>query len=384
MQDMKKEIYLDHAATTQMWPEVKVVMEPYHSDKYGNASTSYDIGKEAKRAMENARRKIADAIDANPEEIYFTSGGSESDNWAIKCLAGSQKKKGKHIITSKIEHHAVLNSCEYLESLGYEVTYLDVDEYGLIDIQNLKKAIRPDTTLITIMYGNNEIGTIEPTQEIGNIAHQHNVIFHTDAVQAVGQIPMSVKYQPIDCLSASGHKFHGPKGIGFLYAKDGVALPSFIHGGGQERGKRAGTENVAGIVGMAEALSLSNQRLRQSMWYVERLRDYFVGRIMKECSGVRYNGHPSRRLPGNINLSFTGVDASTLLILLEEDGIRASAGSACNTGVTRVSHVLEAIGVPEEYASGSVRFTLGSENTKEEIDRTIQAIKDDVELLRQA
>ena len=384
MQDMKKEIYLDHAATTQMWPEVKVVMEPYLSDKYGNASTSYDIGKEAKRAMENARRKIADAIDANPEEIYFTSGGSESDNWAIKCLAGSQKKKGKHIITSKIEHHAVLNSCEYLESLGYEVTYLDVDEYGLIDIQNLKKAIRPDTTLITIMYGNNEIGTIEPTQEIGNIAHQHNVIFHTDAVQAVGQIPMSVKYQPIDCLSASGHKFHGPKGIGFLYAKDGVALPSFIHGGGQERGKRAGTENVAGIVGMAEALSLSNQRLRQSMWYVERLRDYFVGRIMKECSGVRYNGHPSRRLPGNINLSFTGVDASTLLILLEEDGIRASAGSACNTGVTRVSHVLEAIGVPEEYASGSVRFTLGAENTKEEIDRTIQAIKDDVELLRQA
>ena len=384
MQDMKKEIYLDHAATTQMWPEVKVVMEPYLSDKYGNASTSYDIGKEAKRAMENARRKIADAIDANPEEIYFTSGGSESDNWAIKCLAGSQKKKGKHIITSKIEHHAVLNSCEYLESLGYEVTYLDVDEYGLIDIQNLKKAIRPDTTLITIMYGNNEIGTIEPTQEIGNIAHQHNVIFHTDAVQAVGQIPMSVKYQPIDCLSASGHKFHGPKGIGFLYAKDGVALPSFIHGGGQERGKRAGTENVAGIVGMAEALSLSNQRLRQSMWYVERLRDYFVGRIMKECSGVRYNGHPSRRLPGNINLSFTGVDASTLLILLEEDGIRASAGSACNTGVTRVSHVLEAIGVPEEYASGSVRFTLGSENTKEEIDRTIQVLKDDVELLRQA
>lgn len=384
MQDMKKEIYLDHAATTQMWPEVKVVMEPYLSDKYGNASTSYDIGKEAKRAMENARRKIADAIDANPEEIYFTSGGSESDNWAIKCLAGSRKKKGKHIITSKIEHHAVLNSCEYLESLGYEVTYLDVDEYGLIDIQNLKKAIRPDTTLITIMYGNNEIGTIEPTQEIGNIAHQHNVIFHTDAVQAVGQIPMSVKYQPIDCLSASGHKFHGPKGIGFLYAKDGVALPSFIHGGGQERGKRAGTENVAGIVGMAEALSLSNQRLRQSMWYVERLRDYFVGRIMKECSGVRYNGHPSRRLPGNINLSFTGVDASTLLILLEEDGIRASAGSACNTGVTRVSHVLEAIGVPEEYASGSVRFTLGAENTKEEIDRTIQAVKDDVELLRQA
>lgn len=383
MQDMKKEIYLDHAATTQMWPEVKVVMEPYLSDKYGNASTSYDIGKEAKKAMEEARAKIADAIDASPEEIYFTSGGSESDNWAIKCLAGSQKSKGKHIITSKIEHHAVLNSCEYLEKLGYDVTYMDVDMYGLVDVQRLRETIRPDTTLITIMYGNNEIGTIEPIREIGNLAHQHNVIFHTDAVQAVGQIPMSVRHQPIDCLSASGHKFHGPKGIGFLYAKDGVALPSFIHGGGQERGKRAGTENVAGIVGMAEALVLSTRRLRQSMRYVESLRDYFVARLMRECDGVRYNGHPSRRLPGNANISFTGVEASALLVLLEEEGIRASAGSACNTGETRVSHVLAAIDVPKEYAPGSIRFTLGAENTKEEIDRTIQAVKNDIALLRQ-
>ncbi len=383
MQDMKKEIYLDHAATTQMWSEVKVVMEPYLSDKYGNASTSYDIGKEAKKAMEDARGRIADAIDASPEEIYFTSGGSESDNWAIKCLAGTQKSKGKHIITSKIEHHAVLNSCEYLEKLGYEVTYLDVDNYGLVDVQRLRETIRDDTTLITIMYGNNEIGTLEPIREIGNLAHQHEVIFHTDAVQVVGQIPMSVRHQPIDCLSASGHKFHGPKGVGFLYARDGVALPSFIHGGGQEQGKRAGTENVAGIVGMAEALTLSTKRMRQSMRYVERLRDYFVNRLLRECEGVRYNGHPSRRLPGNVNVSFSGVEASALLVLLEEEGIRASAGSACNTGESRVSHVLMAIDVPKEYAPGSIRFTLGAENTKEEIDRTIQAVKNDIALLRQ-
>ncbi len=380
---MKKEIYLDHAATTQMWSEVKAVMEPYLSDKYGNASTSYDIGKEAKKAMEDARGRIADAIDASPEEIYFTSGGSESDNWAIKCLAGTQKSKGKHIITSKIEHHAVLNSCEYLEKLGYEVTYLDVDNYGLVDVQRLRETIRDDTTLITIMYGNNEIGTLEPIREIGNLAHQHEVIFHTDAVQVVGQIPMSVRHQPIDCLSASGHKFHGPKGVGFLYARDGVALPSFIHGGGQEQGKRAGTENVAGIVGMAEALTLSTKRMRQSMRYVERLRDYFVNRLLRECEGVRYNGHPSRRLPGNVNVSFSGVEASALLVLLEEEGIRASAGSACNTGESRVSHVLMAIDVPKEYAPGSIRFTLGAENTKEEIDRTIQAVKNDIALLRQ-
>jgi cysteine desulfurase len=381
---MKKEIYLDHAATTRMWPEVKAAMEPYLSEKYGNASTSYDIGTEAKAAIEQAREKIAAVIDAAPDEIYFTSGGSESDNWAIKSIAGSRKEKGMHIITSGIEHHAVLNSCEYLESLGYEVTYLDTDEYGLIDKKKLEEAIRPDTTLITIMFANNEIGTIEPVREIGNTAHRHGILFHTDAVQAVGQIPLSVKYQPVDCLSASAHKFHGPKGIGFLYAKEAVMLPSFIHGGSQERGKRAGTENVAGIVGMAEALWLSRQRMRQSMQREEKLRDYFTERILRECDGVRLNGHPSRRLPGNVNVSFAGIDASTLLVLLEEDGIRAAAGSACNTGTAEVSHVLRAIQVPKEYAPGSVRFTLGPENTKEEIDRTIQMLKDDVALLRQA
>jgi cysteine desulfurase len=384
MQDMKKEIYLDHAATTRMWPEVKEAMEPYLSEKYGNASTSYDLGKEAKAAMERAREKIAAAIGASPKEIYFTSGGSESDNWAIKSIAGSRKEKGMHIITSKIEHHAVLNSCEYLESLGYEVTYLDVDSYGLVDPEQLLRAIRPDTTLVTIMYANNEIGTIEPIREIGNIARRHQVIFHTDAVQAVGQIPLSVRQLPVDFLSASAHKFHGPKGVGFLYAREHVSLPSFIHGGSQESGKRAGTENVAGIVGMAEALSLCSARLRESMQHTQRLRDYFAERILRECEGARLNGHPSRRLPGNVNVSFSGVDASALLVLLEEDGIRAAAGSACSTGAAEVSHVLRAIGVPEEYASGSIRFTLGAENTKEEIDRTIRLLKDDVALLRQA
>jgi cysteine desulfurase len=384
MQDMSKQIYLDNAATTRMWPEVKAAMEPYLLEKYGNASTSYDIGKEAKAAMEEARAKIASVIGAAPGEIYFTSGGSESDNWAIKSIAGERKEKGTHIITSKIEHHAVLNSCEYLESLGYEVTYLDVDEYGLVDAKLLEQAIRQDTTLITVMYANNEIGTIEPVREIGNLAHRHDIIFHTDAVQAVGQVPLSVRYQPIDCLSASAHKFHGPKGVGFLYAKENVVLSSFIHGGSQERGKRAGTENVAGIVGMAEALWLSAQRMRQSMLHTERLRDYFAGRILRECEGVRINGHPSRRLPGNVNLSFAGIEASTLLVLLEEDGIRAAAGSACNTGTEEVSHVLRAIAVPEEYAPGSIRFSLAAENTKEEIDRTIQLLKDDVALLRQA
>jgi cysteine desulfurase len=381
---MKKEIYLDHAATTRMWPEVKAAMEPYLSEKYGNASTSYDIGTEARAAIEHARETIAAVIDAAPDEIYFTSGGSESDNWAIKSIAGNRKDKGRHIITSGIEHHAVLNSCEYLESLGYEVTYLDVDGYGLVDMKQLEQAIRPETTLITIMFANNEIGTIEPIREIGYIAHRNHVIFHTDAVQAVGQIPLSMRYQPVDCLSASAHKFHGPKGVGFLYARENVMLPSFIHGGSQERGKRAGTENVAGIVGMAEALKLSSSRLRQSMQREEYLRDYFSERILRECEGVRLNGHPSRRLPGNVNLSFAGVDATTLLVLLEEDGIRAAAGSACNTKAAEISHVLRAIKVPEEYASGSIRFTLGTENTKEDIDRTIRLLKEDVALLREA
>ncbi len=379
---MSEEIYLDHAATTQMWPEVKAVMEPYLTEKYGNASTAYDMGKEAKKALDDARGTIADVMDADPEEIFFTSGGSESDNWAIKSIAGANKRRGSRIITTKIEHHAVLNSCKYLEELGYEVCYLDVDENGIVDLEQLKEAVSGQTALLTVMYGNNEIGTLEPIAEIGMLARQKGIPFHTDAVQVVGQLPVPAHRLPIDLLSASGHKFHGPKGIGFLYVRDEVRIPAFIHGGGQEAGKRAGTENVASIVGMAEALKLSAYRMRRNCAYLNRLRNYFVQRVMRECSGVRYNGHPHLRLPGNASFSFAGVDATALLVLLEEDRIRASAGSACSTGEARISHVIEAIGVPEEYAAGTVRFTLGAENTRQQIDWTVRSLKKNLALLR--
>lgn len=379
---MSEEIYLDHAATTQMWPEVKAAMEPYLTEKFGNASTAYDMGKEAKKALEDARKTIAAIMDAEPEEIFFTSGGSESDNWAIKSIAGANKHIGNHIITSKIEHHAVLNSCKYLEELGYEVSYLDVDENGIVNMDQLQESITKSTTLLTIMYGNNEIGTIEPIVDIGTLARQKGIPFHTDAVQVVGQLPISVHRLPIDLLSASGHKFHGPKGIGFLYVRDEVRIPAFIHGGGQETGKRAGTENIASIVGMAEALKLSTLRMRKTYQYLTRLRNYFVKRVMRECPDVLYNGHPYLRLPGNVNFSFAGVDATALLVLLEEDNIRASAGSACNTGETRISHVIEAIGVQEEYGVGTVRFTMGAENTRQQIDWTIQSLKRNLALLR--
>ncbi len=379
---MSEEIYLDHAATTQMWPEVKAAMEPYLTEKFGNASTAYDMGKEAKKALEEARGTIAGLLDAKSEEIFFTSGGSESDNWAIKSIAGEKKHIGRHIITSKVEHHAVLNSCRYLEELGYEVSYLDVDEYGVVDMEQLREELSPHTTLITVMYGNNEIGTVEPIADIGNLARQKGILFHTDAVQAVGQLPVSVRRLPIDLMSASGHKFHGPKGVGFLYVRGEVGIPSFIHGGGQETGKRAGTENIASIVGMAEALKLSCRKMQKNYQYLTRLRNYFVQRVLREIADVTYNGHPYMRLPGNVNFSFAGVDATALLVLLEEDNIRASAGSACNTGETRVSHVIEAIGVPKAYEAGTVRFTMGAENTVKQIDVTIRSLKRNVALLR--
>ncbi len=379
---MKKEIYFDHAATTQMWPEVQAAMEPYLTEHYGNASTAYEMGNAARNAIEDARATIAECMEACPEEIFITSGGSESDNWAIKCIAGENKYRGLHIITSQVEHHAVLNSCAYLEGLGYDVTYLGVDENGMIDLTELKGCINPYTTLITVMYGNNEIGTIEPVAEIGQIARQKGIVFHTDAVQAVGQLPISLRKLPVDCLSASAHKFHGPKGIGFLYVKKDLNIPSFIHGGGQERGKRAGTENVASIVGMARALELSQKRMAADMGRVSALRDYFVYRMMRECENVKYNGHPYKRLPGNLSFSFMGVDATALLVLLEEAGICAAAGSACNTGETRLSHVIRAIRVPKEYAAGTVRFSLGAENTKEEVDWAVKALKEALKLLR--
>lgn len=380
---MSKQIYFDHAATTSVLPEVREAMQPYLTEKYGNMSTAYELGEEARSAVSHAREVIAHCIDARPEEIFFTSGGSESDNWAIKSIAGEYKSEGKHIITSAIEHHAVLNSCAYLEQLGYEVTYLEVDEKGLVSMEELEQAITPETTLITVMYGNNEIGTIEPVHEIGRIARYRKIPFHTDAVQAVGQIPISVRREPIDLMSASAHKFHGPKGVGFLYVHEGVRIPSFIHGGAQEKGKRAGTENVPGIVGMAEALRIAVLQMKQNRAREIQLRNYFMDRLLREFERVRINGHPYQRLPGNINISFGGVDATSLLTLLQEDGICASAGSACSTGQTRISHVIEAIHVPDEYAVGTIRFTLGRENTRQEVDQAIRSLKKNLAILRE-
>lgn len=381
---MSCKIYMDHAATTDMLPQVRKAMDPYLMDEYGNASTAYGMGQRAQKAMEDAREKIAYRLDAHPEEIFFTSGGSESDNWVVKNVAGAKKEQGKHIITSQIEHHAILRSCEYLESLGYDVTYLPVDDYGVVDPKELKDAIRADTTLVSIMTGNNEIGTIEPITELGSIAKNKGVDFHTDAVQAVGQIPLSLAQLPVDYLSASAHKFHGPKGVGFLYVRKDENLPSFIHGGSQERGKRAGTENVAGIVGMAEALDIAVQEMRYTRPRLIRLRNYFVERVLHEIADTRLNGHRYQRLPGNVNFSIRGVDATALLVLMEEEGICASAGSACNTGQTRISHVIEAIHVPEDYAAGSIRFTMGCASSRQEVDQTIEALKKCVEILRKA
>ena len=374
---------MDHAATTEMLPEVREAMEPYLREEYGNASTSYDMGVRMHDAIEEAREKIAWVIDAQPEEIFFTSGGSESDNWVIKSVAGEKKNSGKHLITTRIEHHAVLRSCQYLESLGYEVTYLDVDDYGLVSAKEVVHALREDTTLVSVMTGNNEIGTIEPIADIGAQLRARGIAFHTDAVQAVGQIPLSMMRLPVDYLSASAHKFHGPKGVGFLYARKNQDLSSFIHGGSQERGKRAGTENVAGIVGMAQALVIAAQERPYTRGKLTRLRNYFAERVRHEIPNIRLNGHPYKRLPGNVNFSIEGIDATALLVLLEEEGICASAGSACNTGQTRISHVIEAIRVPENYAAGSVRFTMGRDTTRRDVDACVDALKRCVIILRQ-
>ena len=374
---------MDHAATTEMLPEVREAMEPYLREEYGNASTSYEMGVRMHDAIEEAREKIAWVIDAQPEEIFFTSGGSESDNWVIKSVAGEKKNSGKHLITTRIEHHAVLRSCQYLESLGYEVTYLDVDDYGLVSAEEVVHALREDTTLVSVMTGNNEIGTLEPIADIGAQLRARGIAFHTDAVQAVGQIPLSMMRLPVDYLSASAHKFHGPKGVGFLYVRRNQDLSSFIHGGSQERGKRAGTENVAGIVGMAQALVIAAQEMPYTRGKLTRLRNYFAERVRHEIPNIRLNGHPYKRLPGNVNFSIEGIDATALLVLLEEEGICASAGSACNTGQTRISHVIEAIRVPENYAAGSVRFTMGRDTTRRDVDACVDALKRCVIILRQ-
>lgn len=389
---MSHRIYFDHAATTDVLPEVSYAMEPYFIKKYGNASATYELGKEARSAIELAREEIAACIHANPSEIFFTSGGSESDNWAVKGMAGERKKAGKLIVTSAIEHHAILNSCEHLEKLGYRVRYLGVDADGMVDQEELEHLIRESKrsrdaekriSIVSIMYANNEIGTIEPIDRIGHLLKRHEIIFHTDAVQAVGHIPISVQRLPVDMLSASAHKFHGPKGIGFLYIRRGLVMPSFIHGGGQESGKRAGTENVAGIVGLAKALTIAQQGIYRKSRSLAQLRDYFIQKATQEIPDVRLNGHKKERLPGNVNLSFRGISGTALLVLLEEENVFASAGSACSAGSTSLSHVIQAIHVPQDYAYGTIRFTLGTENTKAEVDHTISVLKKSVRILRQ-
>lgn len=379
---MSKFIYLDNAATTQVYPEVLKAMEPYFTEYYGNPSSIYSFAGESKKAVDEARQTIADFLHATPEEIYFTGGGSESDNWALKATAEAYKSKGKHIITSKIEHHAILHTCEYLEKQGFEVTYLDVDENGLVNPEEVEKAIRPDTILISVMFANNEIGTIEPIAEIGKIAKEHGVLFHTDAVQAFGHVPIDVEEMNIDMLSASGHKINGPKGIGLMYIRKGLKLGSFIHGGAQERHRRAGTHNVPGIVGFAKAVELASAHLEERIKYETELRDYYIHRVETEIPYAKLNGDRTSRLPNNTNFCFRFIEGESMLILLDQKGICASSGSACTSGSLDPSHVLLAIGLPHEIAHGSLRVTLSEKTTKEEIDYTVDELKKIIERLR--
>ena len=379
---MKKTIYLDNAATTKTRPEVVEAMLPYFTEYYGNPSSVYEFSTPSKKAIAEARETIAKSLGAKTNEIYFTAGGSESDNWAIKATAEAYESKGKHIITSKIEHHAVLHTCEYLEKRGFEITYLDVDENGTVKLDELKKAIRPDTILISIMFANNEIGTIQPIKEIGEIAKEHGIIFHTDAVQDYAHVPINVDEYHIDMLSVSGHKFNGPKGIGFLYIRTGLKLRSFIHGGSQERKRRGGTENVPGIVGMGKAVEIAMANLAERTAYEVELRDYLINRVLSEVPYVRLNGHRTNRLPNNANFAFQFIEGESLLIMLDMQGICGSSGSACTSGSLDPSHVLLAIGLPHEIAHGSLRLTLSEETTKEDIDFTVDEIKKIVEKLR--
>lgn len=379
---MKQIIYLDNAATTKTAPEVVKAMLPYFSEHYGNPSSIYSLGTESKKAVSGVRESIAKSLGAATNEIYFTAGGSEADNWAIKATAEAYAQKGKHIITSAIEHHAVLHTCEYLEKRGFEVTYVGVDENGILKLDELEKAIRPDTILISVMFANNEIGTIQPIKEIGRIAKEHGILFHTDAVQAYGQLPINVDEYQIDMLSASAHKLNGPKGIGFLYIRKGLKTRSFIHGGAQERSRRAGTENVPGIVGLGAASERAFARMEEKTKKEIELRDYLIRRIEEEVPYCRLNGDRTWRLPNNVNFSFQFVEGESLLIMLDMRGIYASSGSACTSGSLDPSHVLLAIGLPHEIAHGSLRLTLSEENTKEELDTTVEAIKEIVARLR--
>jgi len=380
---MAKLIYMDNAATTPVKQEVLDAMIPYFTEKYGNASSIYRLGREAKTALDEAREKIAKVFNAKSKEIYFTSGGSEADNWAIKGVALANREKGNHIITTKIEHHAVLHTCEYLQRNGFDITYLDVDEYGLINLDQLKNSITDKTILISIMYANNEIGTIQPIKEIGQIAHERNVYFHTDAVQAIGNVKIDVNELNIDLLSVSAHKLYGPKGVGALYVRQGVKLHPYIHGGAQEKNRRAGTENIAGIVGLGKAIELAYQNIDKHNEKLLKLRNKLINDINKNIDHVRLNGHPDKRLAGNVNFSFEFIEGESLLLSLDMVGIQASSGSACTSGSLDPSHVLLAIGLPHEIAHGSLRLSLGDFNSEEEIDYVVENLVKIVDRLRQ-
>jgi len=375
-------VYMDHSATTPTDPEVVQAMLPWYSEHYGNPSSLYRLARESKTAIEQARKKVASALGAESEEIYFTSGGTESDNWALFGVAFANRKRGDHIITTAIEHHAILHTCAYLEKLGFKVTYLPVNESGKVRIDDLNAAITDKTILVSVMTANNEIGTIQPITEIGAICREKGVLFHTDAVQAIGNIPIDVKEMNIDLLSLSAHKFYGPKGVGALYVRKGVRIENYLHGGGQERRKRAGTENVPGIVGLGVAIEKAIQNMDTRIDQIRTLRDYLLEKILTEIPHTRLNGDRTDRLPGNINVSFEFIEGESLLLLLDHAGIAASTGSACSSGSLEPSHVLLAIGLPAEIAHGSLRLTLGHHNTKEDVEYTAAEIKKAVDRLR--
>ena len=377
-----KTVYMDYAATTYVKPEVLEEMMPYFTQKFGNPSSFYGISRETKMAIDKARGQVAKALNCDMNEVYFTGGGSESDNWAIKGIAAAHRKKGNHIITTKIEHHAVLHTCEYLEKNGFEVTYVNVDEDGVVKLDELEAAIRPDTILISVMAANNEIGTIQPLKEIGAIARKHGVLFHTDAVQAFAHIPIDVDEMNIDMLSASGHKIHGPKGVGAMYIRKGVKILSYIHGGAQERRRRAGTHNVPGIVGMGKAVEIAAATMEEKAKAISELRDYLIEQVLEKVPHARLNGHKTNRLPNNANFCFRFIEGEGMLILLDQAGICGSSGSACTSGSLDPSHVLLAIGLPHEIAHGSLRLTLSEETTKEDIDYTVDKLAEIIARLR--
>ncbi|MDO5713718.1 MAG: cysteine desulfurase NifS [Tissierellia bacterium] len=379
---MENLIYMDNAATTAVKPEVLEVMLPYYTQAYGNPSSIYTLGQNAKEAIDAAREKVAKALNAKSEEIFFSGGGSESDNWVLKGIADLYRDKGNHIITTKIEHHAILHTAQYLEKHGFKVTYLDVDKDGLVDPKDLEAAITDDTILISIMFANNEIGTIEPIGELARIAKEHKILFHTDAVQAVGNVPIDVKELGVDMLSLSGHKIHAPKGVGALYVRKGIRLPNLIHGGAQEKAKRAGTENVAGIVGLGKAIELATENIEQKAKKISELRDYMIENIEKRIDFVKLNGSRTKRLPGNINFSFEFIEGEGLLLFLDLAGIAASSGSACTSGSLDPSHVLLSIGLPHEIAHGSLRLTINEDTTYEEADYVIEELVKIVDRLR--